>query len=58
MEAAWLSYSGNTKGMVTVIPRFDYEHIKTNKVYSEDEFTKLLIKQASILDKIDDTMGA
>ena len=58
MEAVWLSYTGNVNGMVSVIPRFDYEFVKTNKVYSEDEFARLLIKQASKLEKFDDTMGA
>ena len=59
LEAMWLKYQGKTKDLISVLPRFDYHHIKTDILYSPEEFIKLAreeVKEMGNLD--DDTIGS
>ncbi len=58
MEAVWLNYSDRTEDLISVLPRFDYHHIKPNTVYTSKEFLELLQKEKRQIGEFDDTMGA
>lgn len=57
LEAAWLNYSDRTKDIISVLPRFDYHHIKNNTEYTPDEFLQLLVKEKNQLGEFDDLLG-
>ena len=57
MEALRLEFSGRTKSLIVILPRFSYESFENGKVYEEDEFLKLLQRAASKV-RQDDSMGA
>ena len=58
MEAMWLSYPDRTEDLVSVLPRFEYHHIKPGKVYLLKEFLQLLQKEKNQLGRYDETLGA
>ena len=58
MEVAWLSFSGRTEDLLCVLPKFNYNFIKTDTVYSFREFSELLLKERERLGKADDLTGA
>lgn len=58
IEALWLNYAERTEDLVVVLPRFEYSHIKTDRVYGIREFMQLIHKEKEQLGKLDDTTGA
>lgn len=59
MEAMWLNYSDRrTEDLVSVLPKFEYHHIKANTVYTMKEFLALLQKEKRQVGEFDGTMGA
>jgi hypothetical protein len=57
MEALRLDFGGRAKGLISILPRFDYESFDNNKLYEEDEFLRLLRRAAAKV-RQDDTKGA
>lgn len=58
MEAMWLNYPDRTEDLVSVLPRFEYKNIQSNKVYTLKEFSELLQKEKKQLGEYDEMMGA
>ncbi len=58
IEAIWLHYNENTEDIISVLPRFDYNHIKSDTVYTLKEFLELIQREKSQLGKLDELMGS
>ena len=58
IEALWLHYPGATEDQFTLTRSFETPGFDRNRIYSEKDFTALLIAAAANARKIDDEMGA